>query len=65
MPGKLLPLVLKNVLRSKTRLLATVGCCMISAAIICFFVTADSSLAKITEDAASSQNLVLTQKDRY
>jgi hypothetical protein len=61
----LLPLVLKGLLRSKTRLAATTGCCLIAAAIVAFFLTAEHSLNAMLRSAGDSANLVMTQKDRY
>jgi hypothetical protein len=51
--------------RSKTRLIATTGCCVISALIVCFLLTAQNSLARVTQSAGDNQNLVMMQKDRY
>ncbi len=65
MAAKLLPLVIKNMFRSKTRLIATIGCCLIAATIICFLLTAQNSLVRITQSAGDHQNLVMMQKDRY
>ncbi|MCP4377948.1 MAG: hypothetical protein GY794_17440 [bacterium] len=62
---KLLPLIIKNMFRSKTRLVATIGGCLISALIICFLLTAQNSLARVTQSAGDNQNLVMMQKDRY
>lgn len=65
MPVNVLPLVLKNLLRSKTRLVATVGCCLIAAAIVEFFVAAEHSLSGMMQAAGGNSVLVMTQKDRY
>ena len=65
MPTKLLPLMLKNLYRSKTRLLTTTGCCTIAAAILSFFLAAQHSFSRMMCSAADRSNLVLTQKDRY
>ena len=40
-----LPLVLKNLLRSKTRLIATVGGCAVAAFVVCFFLSSEHSLS--------------------
>ncbi len=65
MTAKLLPLIIKNMFRSKTRLMATIGCCLISSLIICFLLTAQNSLARVTQNVGDNQNLVMMQKDRY
>ena len=65
MPGKLSGLVLKNLFRSRTRLAATTGCCVIAGVIISFFLTAEHSLNSMVRSAGSGVNLVTTQKDRY
>jgi len=62
---KLLTLAIKNMFRSKTRLAATTGCCIISSLIICFLLTAQNSLGRVMGSAGDSQNLVMMQKDRY
>ena len=65
MPGRFLPLILRNLYRSKTRLIATTGCCTIAAAILAFFLAAEHSFSGLLASTANSSNLVLTQKDRY
>ncbi len=65
MASKLLTLAIKNMFRSKTRLIATTGCCIISALIVCFLLTAQNSLGRVMASAGDSQNLVMMQKDRY
>ena len=62
---KLLPLIVKGLFRSKTRLFATTGCCLVAALIICFFLTAENSLRRVGRSAGDGLNLVMTQKDRY
>ncbi len=65
MPTKLLPLVLRNLFRSKTRFLATTGCCVIAAVIISFFLTAQHSFTQITEASRSNETLVMSVRDSY
>ncbi len=65
MQTKVLSLALHNTVRSKTRLFATVGCCLIAASIVGFFGAASSSLNAMLTTAGESANLVMTQKDRY
>ena len=62
---KLINLILKNMLRSKTRLLATAGGCTIAAFVVCFFLTVDNSLTSMLDQAGTSNNLVVRQKDRH
>ena len=65
MSTKLLSLIVKNLFRSKTRLLATTGCCLVSALIVGFFLTAEHSFSRVGSSAGDGLNLVMTQKDRY
>lgn len=62
---KLINLILKNMLRSKTRLLATAGGCAIATFVVCFFLTVDHSLTGMVTQAGTSNNLVVRQKDRH
>ena len=65
MLSRLSPLILRNLYRSRTRLIATTGCCMIAGAILAFFVAADHSFTGFLKSTTDSSNLVMTQKDRY
>ncbi len=65
MTFRLLPLVLKNLARSKTRLVATVGGCAVAAFVVAFFLAAQYSLASLLRQEEGRVNLVVTQKDRY
>ena len=49
MASKLLTLAIKNMFRSKTRLVATTGCCIISSLIVCFLLTAQYSLGRVMQ----------------
>ena len=62
---RLLPFMLKNLFRSKTRLISTVGGCAVAAFIVCFFMTVDHSLSTMLSLAEGSNNLIVTQKDHY
>ena len=62
---RLLPFLMKNLLRSKTRLVATVGGCAVAAFVVAFFLTAQFSLASLLLQEEGRVNLVVTQKDRY
>lgn len=62
---KLIALIVKNMLRSKTRLLATAGGCAVATFVVCFFLAANHSLSTIVKQAGTSNNLVVRQKDRY
>ena len=65
MLSKLFALIVKNMLRSKTRLLATAGGCAVATFIVCFFLAANYSLTAVLKQAGSSNILVVRQKDRY
>ena len=65
MPSKNLALVLRNLARSRTRLIATVGGCAVAASVVCFFLAAENSLSRVLSAASESSNLVVRQKDRY
>jgi hypothetical protein len=60
-----LPLVLKNLLRSKTRLIATVGGCAVAAFVVCFFLSSEHSLSRVVVSASNNANLIVRGKDRY
>jgi len=62
---KLTTLVVKNMLRSKTRLMATAGGCAVATFVVCFFLAANHSLSSMLDKAGASNNLVVRQKDRY
>jgi hypothetical protein len=62
---KLVPLVCKSAGRSRTRLAATLGGCLVASFIVSFFLAADHSLKSMLDQAAASRNLVVKQKDRY
>ena len=65
MAGKLIPFIIKNLMRSKIRMTATIGSCALAAFIVCFFLAADYSLSGMLQKAGDSDNLIVTQKDRY
>ncbi|MFC1479346.1 hypothetical protein ACFL6F_02010 [Planctomycetota bacterium] len=65
MSSKFIPLLIKNLMRSRTRLIVTVGACAFAAFIVCFFLAADYSLTSMLHIAGDSDNLIVTQKDRY
>lgn len=65
MPKKFLVLVTRNVLRSRTRLVATMLGCAIAAFVVAFFSAADRSLEQVTRLAKKNANLIVTQKDRF
>ncbi len=62
---RLLPFILKNMRRSKTRLAATLGGCLVASFIVCFFLAADHSMKTMLKQAGASENLIVKQKDRY
>ncbi len=64
-PLKLFFLLVRNVLRSRTRLITTLLGCAIGAFIATFFLAADYSLKRMTDVTGRNANLVVRQKDRY
>jgi hypothetical protein len=60
-----LPLIFKNLLRSKTRLIATVGGCAVAAFVVCFFLSSEHSLSRVVVSASDSANLIVRGKDKY
>ena len=62
---RLLPLIAKNLRRSRTRLAATLGGCLVASFIVCFFLAADHSLRTMLRQAAGTSNLIVKQKDRF
>lgn len=62
---RLIPYVLRNLFRSRTRLVATVLGCFVAGAIVSFFLAADHSLDSMLKQAAGSNTLMVKQKDRY
>jgi len=65
MPTRLLPLLLRNLVRSRTRLLATAGGCAVAAFVSAFFLTAQVSLSRLLAHEDGRTTLVVTQKDRF
>jgi hypothetical protein len=65
MPIKLLRLVFRNIARSRTRLAATLGGCLVGAFIVSFFLTAEGSLGRMLDAVGSDQNLIVKQKDKF
>ncbi len=65
MPSKLILVILRNLFRSKTRLIITTVGCALAAFVTCFFLSAEDSLSRITETAGRDANIIVRQKDRY
>lgn len=65
MSPRFVKLVFRNLIRSRTRLIATTVGCALAAFIICFFLASQNSLARILDATKTGSNLVVTQKDRY
>ena len=64
-PLKMLRLVWRNMARSRTRLAATLGGCLVGSFIVSFFVMAGGSLGRMLDAAGGDQNLIVMQKDRF
>ena len=62
---RLLAVIFRNLLRSKTRLLITTLGCSAAAFVTCFFLSAEMSLSRMTDAAGEDANIVVRQKDRY
>ncbi len=65
MPSRLFAMILRNLFRSRTRLVVTVLGCMIAAVVICFFMSAEQSLQSALGTAQEDANLIVRQKDRF
>ncbi len=65
MSPRFLKLMLRNLVRSRTRLIATTLGCTIAAFIIVFFLASQNSIARMLTAAKENSNLVVTQKDRW
>ena len=65
MPAELLKIILRNLLRSRTRLVITVLGCALGAFVTCFFLSAESSLTRMTDAASKDANIIVRQQDRY
>jgi hypothetical protein len=62
---KLMRVIMRNVIRARTRALITIFGCVIASFVICFFMTAEHSLSKILGSVENDSNLIITQKDRF
>jgi hypothetical protein len=62
---KLAAFIVRNLFRSKTRLVVTTLGCTVAAFVTCFFVAAEKSLDSLTDSANQDANVIVRQKDRY
>ncbi len=62
---KILMMIVRNMVRSKTRLVATALGCGLAAFVTCFFLAAEYSMRIVTEAAGKDANIIVRQKDRY
>lgn len=62
---RLLPLIIKNLLRSRVRFFATSFGCAIAAFIVAFFLAADFSVGRILRQAESANQIIVSQLDKY
>lgn len=62
---KIFPLILRNMVRSKTRFLATLGGCAIATFVLGFFFSAGHSIDNLLDSADGEQNIVVRQKGKY
>jgi hypothetical protein len=62
---KLSWLIIRNLLRSKVRLLIGLSGCALAGFVICFFLAAEGSLVRMTATVSQDANLIVRQKDRY
>ncbi|MBM4143362.1 MAG: hypothetical protein FJ225_07210 [Lentisphaerae bacterium] len=62
---RLLIAILRNLARSRTRLMITVLGCTAAAFVTCFFLAAQMSLARMTQAAGEDANVIVRQTDRY
>lgn len=63
--GKLIMMIVRNMMRSRTRMLISILGCTLAAFVMCFFLAAENSLIQLTDTASQDANLVIRQKDRY
>lgn len=65
MTSKLIMVIFRNLLRSKTRLIITILGCGLAAFVTCFFLSAEDSLTRMTAAAGKDANIIVRQKDRH
>jgi len=65
MTFKIIPLMTKSLFRSRFRLIATTGCCLIAGLIISFSLMAEHSLGVGMQSSGEGLNLVMAEKDKY
>ena len=65
MPSKMFSMIVRNMFRSRTRLVITIMGCAIAGFVICFFLSAERSLNRVTTIAGNDANLIMRQKDRF
>jgi hypothetical protein len=58
-------LVLKNLVRSKTRFTVTVAGCAIAAFVVCLFLAAENSIGTVFSQAEYSNHLLIFEKDKH
>lgn len=58
-------LIVKNLRRSRTRLLATLGGCALAALVVSICLVADASLRAVQQRAAAQPNLIVHQRGRH
>lgn len=62
---RLIPLIYKNLIRSKVRLFVTVLGCGIAAFMVCFFLAADYSVGRVFRQAESANQILISQLDKH
>jgi len=63
--GKLIMMIVRNMMRSRTRMIISVAGCALAAFVTCFFLAAEDSLVRLTDAAGQDANIVVRQRDRY
>ena len=62
---KLNKIILRNLFRSRMRLIITTVGCGVAAFVTCFFLSAEDSLTRMTDAASDDANIIVRQKDRH
>lgn len=58
-------IIIRNMMRSKTRMILSVLGCALAAFVTCFFLAAEDSLVRLTDSASQDANIIVRQKDRH
>ena len=62
---KIVLLIVRSMMRSKTRMIIGLAGCAIAGFVVCFFLAAEGSLVRMTDAVSKDANIIVRQKDRY